>query len=491
MSASLSQVLGRLGSPRFLVVGDLLLDRYLTGAVDRISPEAPIQVLRVESSDERFGGAGAVAHNLTVLGGRTRLLGVVGSDRAAERMHALAHECGFELEAVPDPARRTSVKTRHLAHSHTFNQQVLRVDEESTEPLAGTTELAVLERARGQLGDVDCVLLSDYGKGVVTERVAQGIITAAREVGIPVLVDSKRADLGRFRGATAITPNRPETARATGIEIHALEAAERAATKLIDAVELDFALITLDKEGMYLKERAGSAAGVHLPITPREVFDVTGAGDMVVSVLAFGIASGVRPYDSAALANVAAGLAVERVGAVPITREEIQARLVHEGRSSSAKRIDATELEALGERLRAAKRRIVFTNGCFDILHAGHVRYLSEAKRLGDVLVVGVNSDDSVERLKGPERPLNGLEDRLEVLCGLAVVDHVVSFADDVPVPLVEALRPDVLVKGADYRDKVVEGRDIVEAYGGKVVLVDLLEGRSTTGLVEKIREQE
>jgi D-beta-D-heptose 7-phosphate kinase/D-beta-D-heptose 1-phosphate adenosyltransferase len=477
-----AEVLAALDAPRLLVVGDLVLDRYLTGVVDRISPEAPIQVLRVEQETERLGGAGSVALNVCVLGAATTLVAVVGEDAAAGRLRALAQDGGVRLRTVVDPARRTGVKTRHLARSHSTDQQVLRVDEETVGPLPPDCAQALRRLIEAEMAEADAVLLSDYGKGALGDDLLADVIGMGNDLEIPVLVDPKGANFTRYRGATAMTPNRPEAAAATGIAVADTAGAERAARRLIEDLELSF--VTLDREGMFLLERGGD--GVHLPTTPREVFDVTGAGDMVISVLGMALAAGASPQEAAMLANVAAGLEVEHVGVVPISREEIAARLAAGGDGS--KRVDRAELAALVARHRAARKRIVFTNGCFDILHAGHVRYLAEAKSHGDVLIVGVNDDESVRRIKGCERPINTLDDRIEVLAALGVVDHVVAFSEDVPTPLVAIVRPDVLVKGMDWAERGVEGREIVEAAGGRVVLVDLHEGRSTSGLVERIR---
>jgi len=486
MTRPLPEVLASLDAPRVLVVGDLVLDRYLLGAVDRISPEAPIQVLRVESETERLGCAGSVAQMVAVLGARTTLVGITGDDDGAARMARLAECAGIDLQTVVEAGRRTSVKTRHLARSHSTNQQVLRVDEETVGQVGDEAEAALRERLQALLPESDAVLVSDYGKGALTDELLAEVIAAAKAAGTPLVVDPKGASFARYRGATCITPNRPETLRAVGIAVTGLGQAQLAAERLIEDVELSFALITLDKEGMYLAE--AGAEGVHLPTTPREVYDVTGAGDMVVSVLGMALAAGASPREAASLANVAAGLEVEHVGVVPITREEILARLVIGGEGLGFKHVDRAEVAAMAARHRDAGKRIVFTNGCFDILHAGHVRYLSAAKSHGDVLVVGLNSDDSVRRLKGAERPLNTVADRIEVLSALAVVDHVVVFDEDVPTPLIEQVQPDVLVKGMDWKDKGVEGRAFVEARGGRVVLVDLHEGRSTSGLVDRIR---
>lgn len=483
----LLEVLQGLGAPRVLVVGDLILDRYLTGVVERISPEAPIQVLRVESETERIGGAGAVAVYLAVLGARPVLVGLLGEDAAARRVAELARAQGVDLRAAAEAGRRTSVKTRHLARSHSTAQQVLRVDEETVDgvgPAARTRLEGLLTEA---LGTAELVLVNDYGKGLLAPDLLAWLLRAARARGLPVLVDPyKGSEFSRYRGATGLTPNRPEAEAATGVAVADLAGAEAAATRLIEALDLDFALVTLDREGMWLKSRG--APGLHLPTTPREVFDVTGAGDMVLAVLGLALAAGAGLAEAAALANVAAGLEVERVGAVPIRRDEIAARLALAGDARRAKLVGREEVAALAARHHAAGRRIVFTNGCFDLLHAGHVRYLAAARAEGEVLVVGVNDDAGVARLKGPERPLNTLGDRLEVLAALACVDHLVVFSEDTPAALIADLAPDVLVKGADWREKGVVGRDLVEARGGRVVLVDLFEGRSTTGLVDRIR---
>ena len=486
MTRAPAEVLAALGSPRLVVVGDLMVDRYLTGVVERISPEAPIQVLRAESESERLGGAASVAADVAALGAQVTLVGVVGDDPAAARLPQLARAMGVTLEAVAEPGRRTTIKTRHLARSQSGAQQVLRVDSETAAPLAPKTESAVIERLRALVVGAQGILVSDYAKGLLTPRVLETLIAHGRKAGIPVVVDPKGDAFARYRGATCITPNRAEARRATGVEIPDAAAAEEAAARLLKDTGVDFVLVTLDRDGMYLK--AGAARGVHIPTTPREVFDVTGAGDMVLAVLAMGLASGATPLESATLANVAAGLEVEHVGVVPITRSEIAARLASEGRGGS-KEVVRADLPALLRRERAAKRRIVFTNGCFDVLHAGHVRYLTAARAEGDVLIVGLNSDGSVRRMQkpGPPRPVNAQADRIEVLSALSMVDHVVVFDEDTPEALIREVQPDVLVKGADWADKGVVGRDLVEARGGKVVLVPLLEGRSTTRTLERL----
>ncbi len=459
---SAAEVLASLGTPRVVVVGDLLLDRYITGLVERISPEAPIQVLAVEHDERRIGGAGSVAHDLAVLEARAVLVGVVGEDDSGAELRRQAQAAGIELVAVIDPSRPTSLKTRHLARSHGIPQQVLRVDREVTTPVAGDVEVRVLAAIDRALVGADAALLSDYQKGLLTPAVLAHVIAWGRRTGKPVVVDPKGDDFSRYRGATGIKPNRPQTARTTGIAIRRPEDAERAADWLLAHLGFDFALVTLDRDGMCLKERGGAVQAFRT--RPREVYDVTGAGDMVLAVLGLVLGSGGTPAEAAALANVAAGLEVEKVGVVPIPRAEIAARLAERTHASGSKVVERPHAAALGRRLREAGRRIVFTNGCFDVLHAGHVR-----------------------RLKGPPRPVNPVGDRAEVLSALEAVDHVIVFHEDDPLALIRELAPDVLVKGADWKDRGVVGREVVEARGGTVVLAPLLDGRSTTRTLERL----
>jgi D-beta-D-heptose 7-phosphate kinase / D-beta-D-heptose 1-phosphate adenosyltransferase len=494
-----AEILASIGRPKVVVVGDLILDQYVTGAVDRISPEAPVQVLRVESDDTRLGGAGSVAHDLAVLGADVTLVGVLGSDDAGKRFVDRAQTAGVRPQALTDPTRPTSVKTRHLARSQRWAadasnplpQQVLRVDRESTEPLAAGLEAALVQTLSAELARADAVVVSDYAKGLLTEGVLAAVFRWAKESGRPAIVDPKREDFSVYRGATGITPNRPETGVATGVRVKTLADAEKAAESLVSRFGFGFVLVTLDREGMLLKD--GSSAARHFPSTPREVFDVTGAGDMVVAVMGLVLASGGTPAEAASLANVAAGIEVERVGAVPISRAEIAERLSGAATSGGRgpKAVDRAAAAALARALRAGGKRIAFTNGCFDVLHAGHARLLAFARAQADVLFVGLNSDDGVRRLKGESRPVNAQDDRVEMLCALGAVDHVVVFPEDDPVALIRAIEPDVLVKGADWKDRGVLGREIVEARGGKVVLAPLLEGRSSTATIERLRPKE
>jgi D-beta-D-heptose 7-phosphate kinase/D-beta-D-heptose 1-phosphate adenosyltransferase len=487
VSRTPAEVLRAVGSPRVVVVGDLLVDRYVTGRVDRLSPEAPVPVLAVESDERRLGGAGSVAHDLAVLGARATLVGVLGEDAEAETFRAAARGAGIALEAVVDGARPTSLKTRHLAHTHSTPQQVLRVDREVTRDVEGAVERSLLAALDRALAGADAALVSDYRKGLLTPAVLARVAAWSKRTGKPSVVDPKREDLEAYAGATGIKPNRAQAARVAGHAIETEADARRAAESILERFGFDFVLVTLDRDGMALATRGGGFAS--LRTAPREVFDVTGAGDMVLAVLGLVLGSNGTPAEAAALANVAAGLEVEKVGVVPIPREEIAARLAGDGGvPADRKLVDRPAAAGLARRLREAGRRIVFTNGCFDVLHAGHVRYLEAARALGDVLIVGLNADDSVTRLKGAGRPVNAVADRAAVLCGLASVDHVVVFHEDDPLALVREVLPDVLAKGADWKDKGVVGRDVVEARGGRVELIPLLEGRSTSATLARAR---
>jgi D-beta-D-heptose 7-phosphate kinase/D-beta-D-heptose 1-phosphate adenosyltransferase len=469
------------------VVGDLLLDRYVFGSVGRVSPEAPVHVLRVEREEERPGGAGSVAAMAAALGARCRVAGIVGDDAAGERLRALLRAAGSDPRGVVRVrGRPTTVKARMVARNAAGHQQVLRVDREEDAPPPPRDLRALAAAARRAVRGADAVVLSDYAKGALPDAVLASVLGEARRRGIPSLVDPKRDDFRAYRGATVVTPNRAETERATGIPVRTVADAERAGRRLAADLGLGAALVTLDRDGMLLVPRRGPA--VHVPTTPREVFDVTGAGDMVIAAAAAALGSGASLEEAARLANVAAGLEVARFGAMPVTRDELL-EAVHAAGGGAAGKV--LPLAALREALRARRARgesVVLTNGCFDLLHAGHVRYLAAARAEGDLLVVGLNSDASVRRLKGPGRPLTPFRERAEVLASLSCVDFVVEFREDTPERLVRAVDPRVLVKGEDWRTKGVVGRARVESRGGRVVLAPLVPGRSTTDLIRRAR---
>jgi D-beta-D-heptose 7-phosphate kinase/D-beta-D-heptose 1-phosphate adenosyltransferase len=477
-----------IGRPTVVVVGDAMLDRYVFGGISRISPEAPIQILSVAREEERAGGAASVAHDLAVLGARVRLVAFAGADEAGDALRKLLRAARIDVAGlVRVETRPTTLKTRMVARGsgHSVSQQVLRVDREDATAFSAADEKRLVEAFRTALHGAGAVVVSDYAKGVVSEATAKAVIAAARKAKVPVVVDPKGRDYARYRHATVITPNRKEAFEATGVEPRGAVGAEAAGRRLLELTKVDAAVITLDKDGMAIVPKRGPAEIV--PTTPREVYDVTGAGDVVAAVLGLALADGRSLRDAVHLANVAAGVEVGKVGAAPVSRDEILHAL---GAQTPATHrvVDLPTLQREVSALRAAGKKVVFTNGCFDILHAGHARYLHDARREGDVLVVGVNSDKSVRRLKGAGRPVVAQSDRAELLASLDSVDFVVVFDEDTPLDLIRAVDPDVLVKGEDWKEKGVVGREHVEGRGGKVVLVKLLAGRSTTSIVERVR---
>ncbi|HEX5135560.1 MAG TPA: D-glycero-beta-D-manno-heptose 1-phosphate adenylyltransferase [Planctomycetota bacterium] len=486
MSTDLLRAIEELQEPSVLVVGDPILDRYVSGTVDRISPEAPIQVLRHDREYECLGGMTAVAANLARLGARVRLAGLVGDDAEAGRLRELLRAARIPDEGlVAEAGRPTTLKTRFVAASQHARQQILRVDREARGAGGAEALASLMDAVRAALADVDVMVLSDYDKGTLARCGA--MIEAARHAGVKTIVDPKGKDFARYRGASAITPNRAEAGAATGRTIAGPADAKAAARELLERLDLETVFVTLDRDGIFVLERGGDGAAIRTD--PREVYDVTGAGDNVIAVLGYCLAGGLSPMTAAFLANVAGGIAVEHFGVVTVGWDEIAARIAA-GTGGEAKLVDQALLQRLLDGARRAGRKIVFTNGCFDVLHAGHVDLLRQARAFGDLLVVGVNDDASVRRLKGAGRPVNPLPARAAVLGGLASVDYVVAFGEDTPAEVLERVRPDVLVKGEDWKDKGVVGRELVEGYGGRVELVPLLDGYSTTETLRKLREE-
>jgi len=479
----LSAVLRGLGNPRIAVVGDFMLDRYVWGDTSRVSPEAPVPVVQAHREEERPGGAGNVAANLCELDARVECFGVIGSDLQGGRLVAGLEALGAAGGGLLTlDGHTTTQKIRIMARS----QQILRLDREEARPISEATARTLSERLAA--AQWDAVVLSDYGKGVLSENVVAPVLEEARRRGAPSLVDPKHPDLSRYRGASLVTPNRAEAEAAWGGLLRDLPALATGGEALRQRAGLEALLITLGQEGMFLLR--DGADPLHVPTAARAVFDVTGAGDTVLAALALALAEGCDWEVAVRLANAAAGLVVAKVGTATVGRSELlhflNAATTFEKRLPPGCGPEILQKEA--SRLRREGLRLVFTNGCFDILHAGHVRFLQEARGLGDALVVGVNDDASVRRLKGADRPFNSLDDRMEVLAALECVDLVVAFAEDTPESLIRTLRPDVLVKGGDWREKGVVGAEFVRAQGGEVHLLDLLPGRSTSGLAQKIR---
>ncbi len=463
-----------------LCLGDAILDRYVYGTVDRVSPEAPIPILRIAHERTMPGGAGNVVRNLAALGARGHFLSIIGADAAGRELAALlAAVDGVELRLVVEEGRETSVKTRFVAGT----QQLLRTDRESIAPISAASETALLAALAEAGPEAPVLVLSDYGKGVLSDRVLEDAIRTSREIGRRVIVDPKRPDYAAYRGADLVTPNRAELAAATRMAVASDDEIVAAAKALIDACGFAAVLATRGSAGMTLVTREGKAD--HLAAAAREVFDVSGAGDTVVATMAAALAAGLPLVEAAALANAAAGIVVGKAGTAVAHAQELRAAL--ESRSPAGTETKIAALPEALERIEAWRRqglRIGFTNGCFDLLHPGHVALLSQARAASGRLVVGLNGDASVARLKGAGRPVQDERARALVLASLASVDLVVAFAEDTPLRLIEAVRPDVLVKGADYTLSTVVGAELVQGYGGKVLLAELTPGHSTTATI-------
>ncbi len=473
-----------------VLVGDVMLDRYIFGNADRLSPEAPVPVLHFQHEEYRLGGAGSVLADLAALGARVRIVGMVGNDASGGEIRRRIEAVGGDVSGLMEvPDRPTVTKMRLVGSAqHRHPQQMMRLDIESSTPIESTWGGRIVEHVAGALAGADVLCIEDYHKGLLTTSVTRHIIELARAQDVPVLVDPAHlSDYSKYFGATALKLNRSEAERATGLPVRSPEHYAPAAEWLLNKLQLEAAIITLDKHGAYLATSEGIRR--HLQTRPRQVYDVTGAGDMVLAMLAVARAGGANWVDAVALANIAGGLEVERFGCVPITRDEIIHDLLAEGREQVGKQRTLERLLPELQRHRALGRRIVFTNGCFDIVHFGHVEYFRFAKKQGDILVVAVNTDRSIQKLKGPKRPIVAEQDRISLLEELESIDYVILFDDDTPIPLLEAIRPDVLVKGADYKKEQVVGWQIVESYGGRVALAPLIDGRSTTAMIQRILE--
>lgn len=459
-----------------VVAGDVMLDRYLFGFTDRISPEAPVPVVHVQETDDRAGGAANVAVNLASLGVTTQLVGVVGKDDAADSLQAILKNRGIQCNFHRVDDRPTITKTRVQSRG----QQLIRLDRENTAAMPGDAVVSVLRKSIKGAG---AVVLSDYGKGALSSVTT--MIDVCRDAKIPVLVDPKGTDFSKYRGATLITPNQAEFEVVAGTCSSDDELVQRART-MLDDLDLNALLVTRSEKGMLLLE--SDMAPVFLSTQAREVYDVTGAGDTVIAMLAGALASGASLASAAALANIAAGLVVRKIGVASVTPGEIRVSLHQRGQGGRGL-VGPDELKLMVAESRDRSERVIMTNGCFDVLHAGHVSYLEEAKSLGDRLIVAVNDDESVRRLKGESRPINALEDRLLVLAGLAAVDWVVPFSDDTPAALIAAVLPDVLVKGGDYDPNEIAGAKDVLQNGGEVRILAFRDGHSSSRIIDKLSD--
>jgi D-beta-D-heptose 7-phosphate kinase/D-beta-D-heptose 1-phosphate adenosyltransferase len=463
-----------------LVIGDIMLDRYVWGDVDRVSPEAPVPIVRAVHRSEQPGGAANVAMNLTGLGAKASLFGFCGQDSDRDSLEGCLRQAGVNANLTSVATHPTTTKLRIVGGK----QQMLRLDMEKTEGYPEAAYEELISRVENVVPSADAVVLSDYAKGVLSEDVCQRLIQKTRMQGIPILVDPKHRSFARYRGATTICPNLNELSMATGLASKDLTAIFAAGQKLVSDLDLEYLTVTLSEKGIALLRKTTKTIS---PAVAQQVFDVSGAGDTVIATLALALASRLEIETAIQLANVAAGIVVSKVGTVPIQRDELLASLMPEIELQAEEKVlPADRLRTRVSAWRSGGQSMVFTNGCFDLLHIGHIKLLEDARRQGDRLVVGINSDASVSRLKGPTRPMVGERERAYVLAALAAVDAVVIFDEPTPLQLIEALRPDVIVKGGDYSEETVVGAKEVRSWGGRVKIFPTVEGFSTSALIAK-----
>jgi len=477
-----------LGSPKILLVGDFMLDSYIYGDALRISPEAPVQVLKVVRREYAGGGASSVAADVLTLGAKCSCIGIVGNDENAKRLFGILNTLGTETDGlIRIPERPTITKERVIGLAqHRHRQQLLRVDDECTERLSLEYYQQLADVYKAQLPACDIVCLQDYNKGMLVPEFCQKLIALARQAGKKVLVDPPLdSDYSKFSGASLIAPNRKESSHAVGFDIQTIADAEKASGILLEQLQLETVVITLDKEGAFLRT---ATTARHVKTLPRNVYDVTGAGDMMLAMLAVAMAAGCDEETALQLANIASGIEVEKFGVATVSVDEIVNEIISTHKGKTGKIHAAEELLRHLDYHRQQHETIVFTNGCFDVLHRGHIEYLRFCKNQGNVVVLGLNSDDSVHQLKGPDRPVNNQHDRAAVLAALESVDYITIFDEPDPLGLIQQVHPDVLVKGADWAEKGVIGREFVESYGGRVELAPLLDGKSSTATIEKLK---
>ncbi|OGC36299.1 hypothetical protein A2311_01385 [candidate division WOR-1 bacterium RIFOXYB2_FULL_48_7] len=476
----LKRFLPKFQGKKVLVFGDLMLDEHIWSRVSRISPEAPVPIADVQKITHVPGGCGNVAVNIAALGGSPILVGLIGKDSSGEKLMAALEKFNVPTQwLVVDANRPTILKSRIIAAS----QQIVRVDREDrsyvSPPLAGK----LVRRLQEAINKADAVIISDYAKGAITEELCQKLIKMAQKKGLPVAVDPKGVDFTKYRGTTFITPNLKEAAIAARMAIFEEQSLNKAGKILLAQTKSKYVLITRGKDGMTLFDKKAST---YIPAIPREVFDITGAGDAVIAALSLSLAAGAAAKDAAIIANHAGSVVVGKIGTAPCSLSELEVAM--EGHEPVAKKIKLrSELSVIAKNLKTEGAKLVFTNGCFDILHLGHARYLREAKKLGDVLIVGVNSDSSVTALKGADRPYVSELERAEILASLECVDYVVIFSELRPDNLIKAIKPDIHVKGGDYKIDELPEKKLVESLGGKVVVIPPIKGRSTTNIVAKI----
>jgi D-beta-D-heptose 7-phosphate kinase / D-beta-D-heptose 1-phosphate adenosyltransferase len=466
-------------SPKILVIGDLIVDHYLWGSCDRISPEAPVQVVKVENENTVLGGAGNVINNLNSLGAKVDVISVIGECTTSKEVLGLLTNIKVSTNfLITQKDRVTSKKSRIIA-SH---QQVVRYDCENTSEINSTSEKNILESFKSIISNYDVVLLSDYGKGVLTFKLTKSLITIAKENKKKLLVDPKGLDYSKYKGAYLLTPNKKEAYEATNVIIKDRNSLSKAITKLKHQCNLEVSLITLSDEGVAIFD---NELRIH-PTNVIEVFDVTGAGDTILASLGFALACNMNIDEAVKFANLASGVVVGKVGSATATLNEIIEYESSLNKSNSIGHIKTfDQIYSIVNSLKNKNKKIIFTNGCFDILHIGHIKYLEEAKSFGDILILGLNSDESIKKLKGENRPINNQNDRAYILASLEVVDYLVVFNEDTPFELISLIKPDVLVKGSDYEGKDIIGQDIVK----ELKLVKFIDGKSTTNIIKRIQK--
>lgn len=472
--------LNNIQSKNILVIGDVMLDTYLTGDVKRISPEAPVPVFKKKAERSVLGGAANVAANLIAAGQNVSMMAMVGNDENGEKLKSIFEVQGINTDLIFSLDRHTTEKTRFLASN---NQQVLRLDIEDTDPLSCTDCERLINELGKKIDSFNLILLSDYLKGLLTYDFTQAVIHKAQEHNIPVIIDVKDPKSEKYMGATLLKPNLKELQDLTGLRAETDEEIVAASESLREQCKVKYVLTTCGGRGMVL---VGDGEPYFIEAFGQEVFDVTGAGDTTIAYLGACMINGFTMREAVDIANTAAGIQVSKVGTSSVYWPEIRTRLVDQTEEAAHKLISGRAIETF--RRDHGNQKIVFTNGCFDILHVGHIRYLQEAARLGDLLIIGLNSDASVKRLKGQERPINGELERAEMLGALGFVDYVAIFEEDTPLNLINTIQPDVLVKGGDYTPDEVVGKKEVEERGGKLVLIPFVEGKSTTNIIEKIK---
>lgn len=470
-------------SCRVLVVGDMMIDEYLWGEVSRISPEAPVQVVEVKKTTSTLGGAGNVVNNLTALGAKVSVAGVMGGGKAGDLLNGKLTSLGVNTDGLlVDQGRATTRKTRVIG----ANQQMLRIDRESKQEISEEQVQAIVCFAQTQIPQCDLVIASDYGKGVLTRPLLRELAKICKTAGKALIVDPKGMDYSKYKGATCITPNKREASQASGVEITDQASLERAAAKLLETAGAEKILITLGKEGMALFSPGEEPFRVHAQA--RQVFDVSGAGDTVISVLGLSLAAGASYKTAAALANAAAGIVVAKVGTATVDQAELKAQLQDQPIAYQAKLKPLQELQGVLENLRRQGKKIVLTNGCFDLLHEGHINLLEQSRKLGDVLVVAVDDDESVRMVKGQGRPIIRERERVKIISAMTGVDFVTVFSTNQLNELIRAVRPDILTKGGNYKPDQVLGHEIVEELGGRVALIPDASDVSSTRIIQDIR---